>query len=375
VGGVGISMSDVTGAASDAASNPYVQAAGGLALGSPVAAGALVAGGGIGGLSDWLADKTKRPNYTGYDINRGAFDDPFLAQNQAANASGIADATGREAGADFLGGQRDLISQLQARANGTGGPSLAERMLNQQTNKNAANQAGAMASGAARAMNPALAARMASSAGAAAQQESAGQGATLRAQEQQQAQGLLGSVLASARGQSQSQQAQNDEMVRFYTSLGYSEEAAQNQAKQALEGLEAQNAQAMAGINAGANANYNQSMAGYLGGGLGGAGAVLQGIAAFRSGGVVPGMDSGRDDKIVAARGGEVVVNPENPEYARARAAVEGGAPSFAARMTGAKGAPVIRKHGTPDTRARARGLAKKIIEHMRIGSMAGAAA
>jgi hypothetical protein len=309
------------------------------------------AGKAIGGFSDWLASKTQRPHYGGYNIDPTAFTDPNAQANKDAWAAAQENAQGRTYTEDpkYRQFQDSLVAQLQSQANGQA-PSIAKAALQQQTNRNISQAAGLQAS--ARGVNPALAARQVGNEAAAMNQEAAGQGAIAQLQERENAQAMLGSELGNVRQQNltadqmaQQQQARNDELVKFYTSLGYSQDQASFAAKQALQGLEVQNALGAQGITAGAKSAWESNFKDYLGGILGAAGAAGQGAAsagagapaaaavAASKGAVVPGADTGTDDKLVAARGGEVVVNPENPIYPEARAAVEdprqttGGAP------------------------------------------------
>lgn len=105
----------------------------------------------------------------------------------------------QEAGRNIAGQQQGLADILRARAEGRGGPSLAELQLQQTLEQNRAAQAGALAA-AGRSMNPAAAQRLLLQQGATMGQQAAGQGAILRAQEQLAAQTALGQQLAGMRG-------------------------------------------------------------------------------------------------------------------------------------------------------------------------------
>lgn len=94
------------------------------------------------------------------------------------------------------GQQSALAALMNQRAMGRG-PSAAELQLRSTTDSNIA----AARSGAAGSSNPALAGRSAIDAGAAMNQQAANQASVLRAQEQAQAQGALGQMLAGQRGQ------------------------------------------------------------------------------------------------------------------------------------------------------------------------------
>lgn len=102
-----------------------------------------------------------------------------------------------------LAGQQDAyINTLRAQAEGRGVPSLAQMQLARALNQVQSQAAGSMA--ATRGLNPALAARLVGQQQAQASQMAAGQGAMLRAQEQMNAQQMLGQTLAGVRGQDQS---------------------------------------------------------------------------------------------------------------------------------------------------------------------------
>ena len=101
--------------------------------------------------------------------------------------------------ANTLAGQGTLAQQLQAQANGQG-PNIANLQLQQATNQNNQQAAGAMASQ--RGMNPALAQRVIAQQQATNNQNAAGQSGVLRAQQQLAAQQGLGNVYAQQAGES-----------------------------------------------------------------------------------------------------------------------------------------------------------------------------
>lgn len=94
--------------------------------------------------------------------------------------------------------QQALADALRAQAEGRGVPSLAEMQLAQATDRTAKQAAGMI--GAQRGLSAGTATRLAANAGAAANQEAAGQAAMIRAQEQMQAQAALAQQLAAMRG-------------------------------------------------------------------------------------------------------------------------------------------------------------------------------
>lgn len=95
--------------------------------------------------------------------------------------------------------QQALADALRARAEGRGGPSLAELQLQQTLEANRKAAAGAIA-GAGRGINPAAAQRLLLQQQSTLGQQAAGQGAILRAQEQLAAQQALGAQLGQMRG-------------------------------------------------------------------------------------------------------------------------------------------------------------------------------
>lgn len=97
-----------------------------------------------------------------------------------------------------IANQSGLVGQLQAQANGIGGPNLAQQQLANATNQNIQSQAGAVAG--LRGLNPAMAARLIAGQGAAIQQGAAGQSATLAMQQQLAAQQQLGGILGQQLG-------------------------------------------------------------------------------------------------------------------------------------------------------------------------------
>jgi hypothetical protein len=102
-------------------------------------------------------------------------------------------------GQNVYGQQQSLIAALQAKAEGRGGPSIAEMQLQQSLNANRQDAARTLA-GAGRGINPALARRLLMQQQGTLNQTAAGQAAILRAQEQQAAQTALGNTLQGVAG-------------------------------------------------------------------------------------------------------------------------------------------------------------------------------
>lgn len=216
-------------------------------------------------------------------------------QGQNANyVPGIQNAMGSAQGLGNAG--QGLISSLQAQMGG-GGASVAQELLRRQTDSNNAGFASAIASQ--RGMNPGLAQKLILDQQAHAQQQSAGQGATLRAQEMLGTQGLLAGAI-------QGQQANQTGLLGTL--------AGANQGQNVLGMQQAMgNQQANLDtqrINAGVAGQNAQTNAGLVGGLMGGAGAAI----GMTGGGQVPGQapvtgDSEKNDTVPAMLSpGEVVL-------------------------------------------------------------------
>jgi len=167
--------------------------------------------------------------------------------------------------------QQQLTQMLMNQSQGNG-PNPAQAMLNQATNNNIQQTAAQIAG--AKGISPALAARLGAQSGAAAKQASAGQGATMAAQQQLGAEGQLNSSLLG-----QQQILQNAQ-------------AAQNSAiNQGTLGADQ--------INAGIASHNASTNAGGLGGFLGGASS-LAGSLMGRSGGSPSGSPVGNSSSILS---------------------------------------------------------------------------
>lgn len=117
---------------------------------------------------------------TAYDANQSAL------QSQQALLAALQSQNG-------LGNQSQVYNQLQGVANGTG-PNPAQAQLAQATGQNTANQAALMAGQRGASSNVGLMARQAAQQGAANQQNSAGQAATLQANQSLNALGQAGNM-------------------------------------------------------------------------------------------------------------------------------------------------------------------------------------
>lgn len=253
-----------------------------------------------GAIGDWWNKRSPHGYKSAGDPNAASWGPAAEQQAMASTSPGF-----------FGAGQQSLAEMLMAQANGQG-PNLAQAQLKQATDRNLAQAAGLQAS-ARGGGNTALQARSAQQQQAGIAQEAAGQSAITRMQEEENARNALGGVLASGRQADLTGQGMANQAGQYYAGLGL------------------QNALGSQGITAGAQSQNNgllTQMLGSASSGLGGA------LAMLKDGGTVPGADSGEDDKLIAARGGEVVVPPENPIYPAARAAVEqASAPAPAKRQ------------------------------------------
>lgn len=197
--------------------------------------------------------------------------------------------------------QQQFVQALQQQALGAGGPSVAQGMLNQATQQNLQNQAGAVASN--RNLSPAQAARIQMEGGANTQNQAAGQAATLRSQEMLNAQQQLGGALGTM-GAQQLGAAGNFGQLAGQQSLG-------------VQGINAGVAQGNLNANFGQQtANVNQqnanwgpisSIVGGITGGAGAAGAMAGGGAgaSYAGGaGASGGLTGGPAAMIMASGGG-----------------------------------------------------------------------
>lgn len=182
-----------------------------------------------------------------------AFLNALQAQNGIQNQSSV------------FNQQQGLANQLQGVANGTG-PNPALDQLNQQTGNNVANQAALMAGQRGSSANPALIAQLAARQGAATQQQAAGQGATLQAQQQlggMQALGAQQQALGNTAGAQVGQQAN--------ATTGYNQ-AAQSEQQNLLNATAQRNTSIVGqqnginSVNGGQAGNQGAAQAGMIGG-------------------------------------------------------------------------------------------------------------
>lgn len=180
--------------------------------------------------------------------------------------------------------QQGVFNQLQGVANGTG-PNPAMAALNNATGQNVANQAALMAGQRGAGQNAGLLARQTAMQGANTQQQAAGQGAALQAQQSLGALNQLGGIA----GQQVGQQAQ--------ALQGYNQ-AAQGQQQNLLGSIANQNTANVQNASQANTANAKiaegnqKSQNGLLGGLLGGLGSVITGGALPAIGGAIGNMFS-----------------------------------------------------------------------------------
>lgn len=157
--------------------------------------------------------------------------------------------------------QSDVYNQLAGVASGQG-PNPAQAMLNQSTGSNIASQAALMAGQRGASSNPALIARMAAQQGGNLQQQAAGQGATMQANQSLNALGQMGNIA----GQQVSQQGN--------ATTGYNQMAQGAQAN-ILNAIGGQNAQHAALAKASMDAQAK--MIGQIAGAAGSAAGMARG--------------------------------------------------------------------------------------------------
>lgn len=187
---------------------------------------------------------------------------------------------------DVYSQQQGLAQQLGLQAQG-GGPNPALAQLAQSTGANTANQAALMAGQRGSNQNVGLLARQAAQQGAANQQNAAGQGATLRAQQQlaaqqalQQQQGMMGNLATQQAGQ-------------YIGGIGNLNQGIQNEQNMLLNSAAQQNNAAIGmqsnvnNVNAGiaqGNQGFQQGVLNKVAGGIGSA-------LSLAEGGQVPHID------------------------------------------------------------------------------------
>jgi hypothetical protein len=193
----------------------------------------------------------------------GAFVDPNLEANKKLleeyrNRIGGQAQTGFDQSQQARAGQNTLLGQLQSRAAGTGGPSVAEMQMQRglEANRNQLASQAASAPAGGGALNQRNLMRQQAQAG----QQAVADTGMLRAQEQQQAEQSLAGLLGQQRGQDMQQQGAADQLTQQYLQMGLGLDQAQFLANQRLNELS---------VNAAsARRDSEQRMAGGLLGGI-----------------------------------------------------------------------------------------------------------
>lgn len=216
-----------------------------------------------GGLFGWSQSRQYDPK---------AFTLPNADHRIRQADAGVRYAMNRTGPTDTRDGQMALARLLTAGANGQG-PSVAQAQLTQATDANV-RQAMALGASQRTAGGPGVLRAIGQNA-AQVQQQAAGESAVLRLQEQQQAQSQLAQLLGGTRQQDIGQMAQNDDMVKFYTQMGISQEEAVRMAAQRREELGIQYDLGLRGVSA----NTAESGAKAAGSGI----AALGGLATLLS--------------------------------------------------------------------------------------------
>ena len=241
---------------------------------------------GLSSITGMLGKASGMSSYkpTSIDIDPNAYLDPYGAAQRAQLAQGYGQYSGANQG--FLGGQQQLVSQLQQQAQGQG-PSLAQQQLAQAMQQAQAQNAGLMATQ--RGVNPGMALRMAGMNQAGMAQGIAAQGAQARIQEQLNAQQQLQTALGTG-------MQQTGALQQFYQQQQLAQNEADRQAQMQRQQLAVNQNFGIQGIQ---SQNYNSS-AGRLGGFIGGLGS-----AAATVGGSLKGMFANGNTGETTMAGGE----------------------------------------------------------------------
>jgi hypothetical protein len=255
-----------------------------------------------------------KDNFKATDATKDAGYNNTLGTTAGAGvATGLGEqATGFGAEQGAQGAQMSFAQMLQQQASGQGGPTMADSQIQSGTALNNANAAGFAASQ--KGLNPALAARQAMMAQAGNNQQSVGQAAATRTQEQLNAQSQEGSALAGAAGTAGAMTGAGTALAGTTGSIANTSNA------NILNNQESQDK-----INAGVAAANTSAVNGAISGLVNGAGAAF-GMA---DGGEVPDMEADKwDDEMQPvdrqyAYGGPV--SPDRPAAPRQR--------SFAAQV------------------------------------------
>lgn len=198
-----------------------------------------------------------------------------------------------------IGNQSSVYNQLQGVANGTG-PNPAQAMLAQATGANVANQAALMAGQRGSGANTGLIARQVAQQGGSAQQQAAGQGATMQANQSLNALGQLGGIA----GQQVAQQGQ---------AVGNLNQFTQGEQSNILNSIAQQN-----NANVGMQSNLNNTNAGIAQGVMKGNQGLVSGLMNSAGGAATAMMASGGEVRKMYDSGGQVDANGPQSSFGRA---------------------------------------------------------
>lgn len=231
-------------------------------------------------------------NGTGFSAPSSAVTQQPTTSDQATNAYGQAQ-NGISQQQSFLnalnaqngiGNQQQVYNQLQGVANGTG-PNPAQAQLAQSTAANVANQSALMAGQRGSGSNAGLIARQAAMQGAATQQQSAGQAATMQANQSLNALNTMGGLATSQVGQQANAtsglaQSQQSEQSNLLNSIG--------QQNNADVGMQSNINSANAGLASTAMGGQYNTVSGMMSG-------ASSAMSMFAKGGPVQRFDDGGD--------------------------------------------------------------------------------
>jgi hypothetical protein len=239
--------------------------------------GAVTTGG--GGLFGTIGSGIQ--SFAGDLTNQNQFN-ATLAPTTQTDYSGVVGQAGQNALSGYgnfntnQGQQQNLANALQSVSNGSG-PNPAQAMLSQATGANVANQAALIAGQRGAGANVGLQARQAAMAGSNAQQQAAGQAATLQSQQQLNALNAQGAVLGQMGNQNIAEQGANTNLFSGAAGAQNAQNTGNIQNYGMAEGLNQKTSQSNTDA-------VNKTTGGFLNG-IGGAATALIGLA---KGGQVP---------------------------------------------------------------------------------------
>jgi hypothetical protein len=240
---------------------------------------------------------------------------PVTQQNITGAQTGVSNALGQQQQIatnlnqqNGIGNQSQVYNQLQGVANGTG-PNPAQAQLAQATGQNVANQASLAAGQRGAAGNVGLMSRQAAQQGSAAQQNAAGQAATLQANQSLNAINSAGNI---ANTQAANQIGQANNVVQGQQANANAQYGAQAAYNSAQAGIASQQQAGSQGLLGGLAQGAGGVGAGLLGGQSAGALAnTASGLLLAANGGQIPSMPSSGPSSMLFrgngfAQGGDV---------------------------------------------------------------------